>query len=337
MTSKIRVISMASRALSVAAAATLVASLLATAVDARPGGGGSAGSRGSNTYKAPPSTQTAPGTAAPMQKSTTPQAAPSPAARPATAGAATAATAPKRGFGSLLMGGLLGAGLFGLLSGAGLFGGLSGFAGILGLLLQVGLIGGAIWLAMSFFRNRQQPSIAGAPATGNALRNSLSNPMSGLQSPPMQRIAASAGAAPSAPALQISSDDFNAFEALLGKIQNSYGAGDRNALSGMATPEMMSYFGDELDGNARDGVRNEVSGGKLLQGDLSEAWTEGNTDYATVAMRYSITDAKVDLKSGRVVSGSRTEPQEVTEVWTFRRPRAANAGNWRLSAIQQVQ
>ena len=46
------------------------------------------------------------------------------------------------------------------------------------------------------------------------------------------------------------------------------------------------------------------------------------------------TDAMVD-GSGRVVSGSRTSPQEVTEIWTFRRPRGGDASQWELSAIQQ--
>jgi predicted lipid-binding transport protein (Tim44 family) len=53
-------------------------------------------------------------------------------------------------------------------------------------------------------------------------------------------------------------------------------------------------------------------------------------------MRYSIKDATVDASSGRVVSGSESEPQEVTELWTFRRPLNGNARQWELSAIQQA-
>jgi predicted lipid-binding transport protein (Tim44 family) len=332
-----------------AAAAMIVAGgVLASVAEARPGQGGSAGSRGSKTYTAPPGTQTAPGQATPMQRSTTPQQQRVPGTIQQRPAAAAAAAAPKRGFGSLLMGGLLGAGLFGLLSGAGLFGGLSGFAGILGLLLQVGLIGGAVWLAMRFFRGRQTPAVAGMPgnvASGlqnpmqdNASQRSNLGPIGSASSmaPPLQRASIQTPSAASA-VLQPSPDDFNAFEALLGNIQGAYGANDRNALAGMVTPEMMSYFVGELDDNARAGIRNELSGAKLLQGDLSEAWVEGDSDYATVAMRYALVDAKVEIKTGRVVDGSRTETQEVSEVWTFRRPRSASPANWRLSAIQQVQ
>jgi len=84
------------------------------------------------------------------------------------------------------------------------------------------------------------------------------------------------------------------------------------------------------------GVRNEISDVKLLQGDLSEAWREDGSDYATVAMRFSLVDATVDRATGKVVSGDRTRPTEATELWTFRRDDRARADGWQLSAIQQA-
>jgi predicted lipid-binding transport protein (Tim44 family) len=70
---------------------------------------------------------------------------------------------------------------------------------------------------------------------------------------------------------------------------------------------------------------------KLLQGDLAEAWREGSTDYATVAMKYALRDSMVERASGRPVEGG--ERTEVTELWTFMRTRG---GNWLPSAIQQT-
>jgi len=122
---------------------------------------------------------------------------------------------------------------------------------------------------------------------------------------------------------------------LLGEIQLAYGRRDERALGERATPEMLSYFMEQLEGDRRKGLRNEVSTPRLLQGDLAEAWREGSDEYATVAMRFSLIDVTMD-SSGRVVSGSRTTPQEVTEVWTFRRPRGGTADQWELSAIQQA-
>jgi predicted lipid-binding transport protein (Tim44 family) len=230
----------------------------------------------------------------------------------------------------MLMGGLLGAGLFGLLSGSGLFGGLGGLASIIGLLLQVAVIGGIAWLALSYFRNRNAPAMAGAGAhmasANNAQRSA--NVMAGGGS------AAVASAATAA--VTIGPEDYNAFQRILGEIQGAYGREDVNALRTMATPEMVDYFSKDLADNAAKGLQNKVSGGTLLQGDLSESWRETDGEYATVAMRYEILDAMVEKSSGRLVSGSLTAPQQVTEVWTFRRSRNGSPNAWRLSAIQQA-
>ena len=99
---------------------------------------------------------------------------------------------------------------------------------------------------------------------------------------------------------------------------------------------MLSYLSGDLAENKRKGVHNEVSNAKFIQGDLSEAWTENGSDYATVAMKYTIIDATVDVATGRVVSGDRTTPEEVVELLTFRRDHRYAAEGWQLSAIQQT-
>ena len=315
----------------VALALAAALAFIAEAADARVGGGNSSGSRGSRTFNSAPPTATAPKPSAPIERSMTQPGAPATAAqgaaRPGTAGAPASRFG---GFGGLLMGGLLGAGLFGLLSGSGLFGGLSGFASVLGLLLQVALIGGVAYLVISYFRNRNQPAMARASTGGPGIR--LAARHAGLGS----RCWNAGFGVPSSGPLAIGQADFDAFEKLLGDIQVAYGREDVDALGAMTTPEMLSYFSQDLAENARKGVRDEVAGVKLLQGDLSEAWREGGSDYATVAMRFALLDATVDRATGKVVSGSRTEPQEVTEVWTFRRDDRDRAQGWQLSAIQQV-
>jgi predicted lipid-binding transport protein (Tim44 family) len=95
---------------------------------------------------------------------------------------------------------------------------------------------------------------------------------------------------------------------------------------------MLSYFAEDLAANASEGVVNQVSDVKLLQGDLSEAWREGSAEYASVAMRFSLVDKTIERASGRVVDGS-DAPQEATELWTFRR---SAGGSWLLAAIQQT-
>ena len=132
--------------------------------------------------------------------------------------------------------------------------------------------------------------------------------------------------------LEIQPADYEAFERLLSEIQAAWSNEDVAKLHTLATPEMVSYFSRDLEDNKARNVINKVTDTKLLQGDLAEAWREGDTDYATVAMRFSLVDKTLDRASGRVVDGS-DHPVEVTEVWTFVRPRGSN---WELSAIQQT-
>ena len=319
------------------ACAGVVALGIATA-DARTGGGASTGSRGGKTFTAPPATNTAPSAVQPMQRSTT-QPGASSAAQAGRPGATAAA--PSRfgsGFGGLLMGGLLGAGLFGLLSGSGLFGGMAGMAGFLGLLLQVALIGGVVWLALSFFRARKAASaMGGMPGAGGMMRQGLGSQY-GQASTPAGGFAAPAAAAPvNTRPLAIAPEDYDAFEKLLGRVQDAYGREDVAQMRALMTPEMANYMAEDIAENQRKNVHNLVSDAKLLQGDLAEAWREPDAEYASVAMRFSILDTMVERGTGKVVSGDANRPDEVSEVWTFARRPGAGAGGWKLSAIQQVQ
>jgi len=294
--------------------------LVASDANARAGGGFSGGSRGMRTFSAPPATRTAP-TAAPIQRSMTQPGTAAPigqaAARPGLLGGGL--------FGGGLLGGLaagfIGAGLFGMLFGHGMFGGMGGFASILGLLLQIALVVIVARLLFAWWQRRNSPAPAYAaahPATGHAF-GGLGSMLGG------------GNAAPAGEPLTIAESDYNAFEKLLGDVQAAFSAEDLAALRAKVTPEMVSYFAEQLAENTSRGLINRVSDVKLLQGDLSEAWREGGVDYATVAMRFALTDSMVERASGRTVEGG--SPSEVTELWTFMR---AHGGQWLLSAIQQT-
>jgi predicted lipid-binding transport protein (Tim44 family) len=307
------------RAIAVVLALALPTVMAVSAADARVGGGFGSGSRGSRTFSAPPSTSTAPGTAQPFNRTFTQPGSPT-MGSPAAAGGGFF---NRGGMGRGLLGGLaagfLGAGLFGMLFGGGLFSGLGGLSSILGLLLQIGLIVLVVRLAMSWWqrRNTPAPAYAGGPASGVGPQPSYRSGF-GLGS----------GSAP----LEIQPADYEAFERLLSEIQAAWSNEDVAKLHTLATPEMVSYFSRDLEGNKARNVINKVTDTKLLQGDLAEAWREGDTDFATVALRFSLVDRTLDRASGRLVDGS-DRPVEVTEVWTFLRPRGSN---WELSAIQQT-
>ena len=125
--------------------------------------------------------------------------------------------------------------------------------------------------------------------------------------------------------LEIQPADYEAFERLLGDIQTAWSNEDVAKLHTLATPEMVSYFTKDLEENKARNDINKVSDVKLLQGDLAEAWREGETDYASVAMRFSLVDKTLERSTNRLVAGSE-QPIEATEVWTFVRPRGSGLG-----------
>lgn len=306
--------------------------------EARPGGRSSFGSRGSRTFAPPPVTRTAPDAARPMDRTMTQ---PGQQARP-NAAAPGAATATRGGmfgggFGGALMGGLIGMGIGGLLFGNGLFGGFGGIGSILGLLLQIGLIVLLVRFAIRFFRNRNQPAMAGGPRPGPLHREAqpAARPMGmgglggGMASSGM------GGARPAAPAatpVQLAQSDFQAFEGLLRAVNEAWSRRDPAALSRLTTPEMMGFFSKDWRDLEARGWRNETRDPRLEQGDLAEAWREGDSEYATVAMRFSLVDVTYDAQ-GRVVEGDPDRRDTATELWTFVR---GPAGSWKLSAIQQT-
>jgi predicted lipid-binding transport protein (Tim44 family) len=312
------------QAIAIVLALALPTVLAISAADARVGGGFSSGSRGSRTFAAPPATSTAPGTAQPFNRTFTQ---PGSSSIGAPSGGLFNRPGGLFGRGGGLLGGLaagfLGAGLFGMLFGGGLFSGLGGFSSILGLILQIGLIIFVVRMAMSWWQRRQgtEPAYAGASGLNpGASQNSRGGMGFGLGS-----------GSTSAP-LEVQPADYEAFERLLGEIQAAWSNEDVGRLRSLATPEMVSYFERDLDDNRARNRINKVSATKLLQGDLAEAWREGETDFASVAMRFSLIDKTLDRSSGQMVEGSE-QPMEVTEVWTFLRPRG---GNWEVSAIQQT-
>ena len=313
-----------------------LAALLALApavAEARLGGGSSAGSRGSRTHAAPPATTTAPHSVAPMERSMTPQPSPGPSFNPAPAPARSGMFGGLfGGFGGGLLAGMLGAGLFGMLFGHGLTGGLGGIGSFLGLVLQLALLYFVVRFAFSWFANRNRPAMAGVSERsayqGGPAPQGPFGGFGGGGAPQYQ--------APVTAPIQLQDADFNSFERLLGEAQSAYSDENIDRLRMIATPEMVAYFSQEIAEHARQGVVNKISGVKLLQGDLSEAWREGNEEYASVAMRFSLIDVMQDRSSGRIVSGNPSAPEQAVEVWTFLRPAGYGPQDWKLSAIQQA-
>lgn len=329
--------------------------------DAKLGKGGGFGSRGSKSQMAPPATQTAPRTAAPITNSAAPR-----AAMPANSAMAANATRPgmlgsmsKGGF----MAGLLGAGALGLLLGYGLAGGLGGIGAILGLMLQIALFAGLAMLLFMWWQRRKQqndPAYAARNA-GPMGQGPQASGLPGGPQPGFDRAGAPSGLGamgmgagvaggafgaqaqqqpaenvPTRP-LSLVAEDFQSFEKLLADIHEAFAREDHTALRRLCTEEMADYFTQDIAENVRNNRAVRLSDVRLEQGDLAEAWKEPDAEYATVAMRFSMIEQSIDRKSGRVIDGNGHDRSEVTEIWTFVRKPGGGQQDWTLSAIQATE
>ena len=326
--------------------------LIADPADARRGG--SFGSRGYRTYSQPRQSATAPGYVPPVQRSMTPN----------SGYGYGGAYAPRPGYGyngynnyggyrpfgggfGGFMGGLITGGLIGGLFGHHWGGGWGGYGwgggggGLFTVLIQLVVLFFIVSLVMRMFRRRAaygsafagpDPAFApmGGPQPGPFGGPTGGGPVGGAPFGGGSTYTPTTGPAweiPIAPA------DQNAFEQLLREVQDAYAREDYAALRERCTPEVMGYLAEELSDNATHGKKNDVSQLRLLQADVGEAWREGQTDYATAAMRYESIDVMRDRASGAVLSGDPNKPTQTTELWTFARPQG---GVWKLSAIQET-
>lgn len=291
----------------------------------RAGGGSSftsQGSRGSNTYQN--------NGAAPLQRSVTPQTNP----------AAGNGYQPGYGYGNShpFMTGLFG-GLFGSWIGSMLFphwGTGLGFGGMMGSVFTWLLILGAIWFAVRLFMNRgtamryastpySAPSLGGLNAGGGM---GLGGTQPAIPASGARRFAT----------IGVTATDYQAFEETLKNVQTAWSRGDLAALRRFVTPEMQSYFSEQLAENQSQGVINHVDDVELIKGEVREAWDEGHLQYATAFLHWRARDYTVSAagKPGEgeiIVGGDPQHASEASEMWTFAR---SPGGQWLLSAIQQL-
>jgi predicted lipid-binding transport protein (Tim44 family) len=310
-------------------ASLLTVSLLAVDMGdawARARGGGS---RGSRSYSAPvrPS---------PAQPSSPSRSFGQPSPAPAT-------PLQRPSFFSGLMGGIAGFALGGLL-GSLLFRGFGGFGSGIGL-LDIMLIVGGLGLLFAYLRRRRVetpvPATAGgpAPAYGTAYGagaaagsggGTITMEMPAGQSDLERGIGHIRQMDPAFEPGRVVEFARSAFHGVQAAIQSR----DLSLVQGWLTPQMYSELRSQCDQLTAARRSNRVERIDIRSAELSEAWQESGRDWVSVMIAASLLDYVVDDASGAVVEGSRTEPQQVEEFWTFTRPVGNNA--WQLSAIQSA-
>ncbi len=270
--------------------------------------GGSIGSRGSRSAAAP-QPYTAPGK--PAQPS-----------NPSPPGSFW------HGFGGGLLGGLAGGLLF-----RSLFG--SGF-GLLDLLLFAGIV----YLVYRFLQKRSMGAAApmSYPGSGAATLPASQPQVQPVPDPPPEEPAARDREQGLGNIRQFDpSFDAAKFQELgldiFFKIQGAWANRDMSLVRPLLTGEMFRTLQEDAEHLKEAKKINRLENTAVRSVDLTEAWQESGTDYITVRILASMLDYNVDEDSGQVVDGSKSEPVEFEEYWTFSRPVGDHP--WQLSAIQQ--
>jgi predicted lipid-binding transport protein (Tim44 family) len=116
------------------------------------------------------------------------------------------------------------------------------------------------------------------------------------------------------------------------KVQAAWSKRDMGPVREKLTEEMFRILQSQLDEMRSQGRINRLENLALRSVEPIEAWQEAGQDFITLKIEASLLDYYVD-ESGRLISGSDTEPVKFQEYWTFTRPVGPN--RWRLSAISQ--
>jgi len=314
------------RTMAVTSVAVLVLAVFVWTADtwARAGGGKSTGSRGSRSWSSPE--------AGPSAPSSSRQAVPS---------SAVPQPMPQRsGWMSGLMGGIMGFALGGLL-GSMLFGGLGGglFNGIG--LLEILLIGGLLYMIFAYLRRRQQPVPAGSYGYASPQRP---------ETPSWPSESMDAGTATRAvsesdrdrgirhirhmdSAFDLVSFIHTASESFF-TIQSAWMARNMGPVRDFMTPAMYEQMQEDCDRLRAERRINRLENIAVRYTEVTEAWQESGQDFVTARILASLLDYTVEEGTQRVLEGSRTDPVQCEEYWTF--TRSVGPHPWQLSAVQQA-
>ena len=93
--------------------------------------------------------------------------------------------------------------------------------------------------------------------------------------------------------IAVTATDQAAFEAILKAVQDAWSKGDLRTLSHYVTPDMLTHFRDDIATYQSQGVANRVEQVELINGDVREAWDEGDRHYASCLLHWRALDYTV--------------------------------------------
>ncbi|MBI3122346.1 MAG: Tim44 domain-containing protein [candidate division NC10 bacterium] len=307
----------------------LLAATLPDEAWGRAGRGGSFGSRGSRSFSSPSRSYSAP--SRPTSPSTQPGPTPAPVPQ----------SSPMGGFWRSMaggvVGGILGGMLFRSLGFAGGYGG--GFGGGFGLFELVLLAGIGYMIYRMVRRSRGEEATAGSyygrmsadsyGSTGAAMATADAPPSAAEDlEPGLAHIRQMDPRFDEVRFKEWSNDTFF-------RVQAAWMHRDLEKMRSLLTEEMQEEFRKQIDELRANRQFNKLENIAVRSVELTEAWQEQGRDYITVRFLASLLDYNVDEASGKVLSGTDSEPVKFEEYWTWVRPVGPNP--WKLSAINQAE
>ena len=295
-------------------------------VFARAGGGRSSGSR---SYSSGGSTSRS---ASPTQPSPSPPAQPVPPASPG--------RSLFSGLAGGMIGGLLGGMLFNSLGFAG-----PGSGGGFGLsdIFLILIILGIIYFVVKRFRSRQTMQMSMAGAGGAPYPYSGPGPSPGpvLGLPPVGedfRKGPAVDALRHIKAMDATFDEKSfkdLAEDLFFKIQGGWTRRDLSGIRAFLSPQMYEVFKEQIDRLVADQEINRLENIAVREVEIVEAGQDRGEEYVTVRFYANLLDYTVHEKTGKVVTGSSSDPVKFVEYWTLSR----NVGEktWVLGGITQEE
>ena len=317
-----------------------MAATLALAVadaDARAGRGGSFGSRGSQTYSAPPSTATSP-TARPIERSMTQPGQPGGALAAAPVGcrrrpaACSAGRASWAACSRASSAPACSACCSAMASPAGSAASPRCSASCCRSASSCS-IGYLLW---TWWQRRNQPALANGPSLSRHVNSGdlrhRSFRIRVRRTGGGGSALAAGGARPAPTRSALTPEDFNTFERLLGEMQAAYSAEDLGRLRARATPGdgvlllPRTWRRTPARGVVNQHLRREAAAGRSRR-------SLARRRHRLCHRRDALFAQRPDGRPRQRHAWSRGGPDEATEVWTFMRVRG---GHWLVSAIQQT-
>jgi predicted lipid-binding transport protein (Tim44 family) len=246
----------------------------------------------------------------------------------------------KSGFGSGLMGGLIGGALGGMLLGS-MFGMGGSGMGILPMLL-LGVVGYFLYR-----RFRARPSSGTPPGYQPPLQNnnvfggnssSAPSAPSDCTPPPPEPVKSSLeegvelirigdpGFDPDY-FVEVASDVFF-------KVQAGWMRRDISSYRQLLGDQLASEYEAQFAEMEAKGEINKLENISIRNVEVVSAGSENGEDFLTVLFTANLLDYTVDEKSGKLISGSMTEPVKFAEEWSWARPLGTQ--DWKLEGIKDV-